>query len=106
MFAVPSLKPNRLRGVACDVEVDEVRPKPSCDQRMRGATERDAAQVADRVDGDLRVVGAGLDAEVAAGLLGYQGVAREAGERLQLRPGAVGERRTGSVEQARARSRR
>ena len=34
MLAVPSLKPNRLRGVACAVEVDEVRPKPSCDQRI------------------------------------------------------------------------
>ncbi len=30
---VPSLKPNMLRGVACVVDVDEVRPKPSCDQR-------------------------------------------------------------------------
>ena len=30
---MPSLKPNRLRGVACAVEVDDVRPKPSCDQR-------------------------------------------------------------------------
>ena len=32
---VPSLKPNRLRGVACSVDVDDVRPKPSCDQRTR-----------------------------------------------------------------------
>ena len=31
---MPSLKPSRLRGVACRVEVEEVRPKPSCDQRM------------------------------------------------------------------------
>ena len=30
---MPSLKPNRLRGVDCAVEVDDVRPKPSCDQR-------------------------------------------------------------------------
>ena len=34
-LAVPSLKPSRFRGVACAVEVDEVRPNPSCDQRMR-----------------------------------------------------------------------
>ena len=34
-FAVPSLKPIRLRGVTWAVEVDEVRPKPSCDQRTR-----------------------------------------------------------------------
>ena len=27
------MKPNRLRGVDCDVEVVEVRPNPSCDQR-------------------------------------------------------------------------
>ena len=33
MFAVPSLNPNRLRGVDWLVEVVEVRPKPSCDQR-------------------------------------------------------------------------
>src|SRR5690349_4486904 len=32
-LAVPSLKPNRLRGVACVFDVDDVRPKPSCDQR-------------------------------------------------------------------------
>ena len=33
MFIVPSLNPNRLRGVDWLVEVVEVRPKPSCDQR-------------------------------------------------------------------------
>ena len=31
--AVPSLKPSRLRGVACACGSCEVRPKPSCDQR-------------------------------------------------------------------------
>ena len=30
---MPSLNPNMLRGVACVVLVEEVRPKPSCDQR-------------------------------------------------------------------------
>ena len=30
---MPSLKPMRLRGVSCARLVDEVRPKPSCDQR-------------------------------------------------------------------------
>ena len=30
---MPSLKPRRLRGVSCARLVDEVRPKPSCDQR-------------------------------------------------------------------------
>ena len=33
MFAVPSLKPNMFRGVACALDVDEVRPKPSWLQR-------------------------------------------------------------------------
>ena len=33
MLAVPSLKPIRLRGVAWALEVVDVRPKPSCDQR-------------------------------------------------------------------------
>ena len=33
MLAVPSLNPNRLRGVDCAVVVVEVRPKPSWDQR-------------------------------------------------------------------------
>ena len=33
MFAVPSLKPNMLRGVTCACEVDDVRPKPSWLQR-------------------------------------------------------------------------
>jgi hypothetical protein len=28
-MAVPSLKPKRLRGVCCDVDVLDVRPKPS-----------------------------------------------------------------------------
>ena len=32
-LAVPSLKPKRLRGVACDVDVEDVRPKPSWLQR-------------------------------------------------------------------------
>ena len=33
MFAVPSLKPNMLRGVTCACDVDDVRPKPSWLQR-------------------------------------------------------------------------
>ena len=34
MLAVPSLKPSRLRAVTCLVEVEEVRPNPSCAQRI------------------------------------------------------------------------
>ena len=33
MFAVPSLNPNMLRGVACACDVDDVRPNPSWLQR-------------------------------------------------------------------------
>ncbi|GCE00082.1 hypothetical protein EHYA_07807 [Embleya hyalina] len=33
MLRVPSLKPNRLRGVIASGVVDDVLPKPSCDQR-------------------------------------------------------------------------
>ena len=44
----------------------DVRPKPSCDQRITTRAAADPGEVADRVEGDLRVVGAGLDAEVAA----------------------------------------
>ncbi len=64
-LAVPSLKPSRLRGVACLVDVEEVRPKPSWAQRSATRAEPDPREVADRVHGDLRVVGAGLDAQVA-----------------------------------------
>ena len=39
---------------------------------MARAPEGDAAQVADRVDGDLRVIGAGLDAEVAVAPCGLE----------------------------------
>ena len=74
---MPSLKPKRLRGVDCDVEVVDVRPKPSCDQRTDDRAEADAGQVAHGVHGDLRVVGAGLDAEVAAGPRRVEEVARE-----------------------------
>ena len=78
---VPSLKPNRLRGVAWPVLVDDVRPKPSCDQRTLTTPGAEPDQVADGVHGDLRVVGAGLDAQVAAA---DRGVELVAGERRQL----------------------
>ena len=80
MLAVPSLNPSRLRGVACAVDVDEVRPKPSCDQRMRARAEGGPGEVPDRVHRDLRVVGAGLDDEVAVAARRVEVVAREVGE--------------------------
>ncbi len=55
-FAVPSLKPNRLRGVDCDVEVVDVRPKPELRPADRDRAEADPGQVADRVHGHLRVL--------------------------------------------------
>ena len=46
---VPSLKPNRLRGVAWPVLVEDVRPKPSCDQRTLTTPTPEPDQVADGV---------------------------------------------------------
>jgi hypothetical protein len=83
---VPSLKPNRLRGVACARLVDDVRPKPSCDQRMeaRPNAMRDRLRMACSDDpqvavhGHLGVVAARLDAEVAARGPRHERLAREA----------------------------
>ncbi len=80
-LAVPSLNPNRLRGVTWARVVDEVRPKPSWDQRTRTVPNADPGQVADGVHRDLRVVGAGLDHDVAVGARVLQVVAREVGQR-------------------------
>jgi len=64
------LRSRRLRGLA------ETQLRPA----QARAAERDAAEVADRVDRDLRVVRARLDAEVAVRRLRYQVVAEEGGE--------------------------
>ena len=69
--------------------VDDVRPKPSCVQRSDGAPRAIAREVADGVERDLRVVGAGLDAEVAAGAVRVELVAGEAG-RAGRAPAAAG----------------
>ena len=94
-FAVPSLKPNRLRGVSWAVLVDEVRPYPSCVQRMRRGAEGRAGQVADRVHGDLRVVGARLHDEVAVAARGVEGVGGEVRQRRRGPRGAGRRARTG-----------
>jgi hypothetical protein len=76
------LKPNRLRGVACAVEVVEVH---------RAGPEPDPRQVADGVHRDLGVLRARLDAEVAARPRRVEPVAgevRQVGEGLGT---AVGE---------------
>ena len=107
---MPSLNPNRFRGVDWLVEVDDVRPKPSCDQRTAARAEADPGQVADRVHGHLRVVGAGLDAEVAVGARRVEVVGREVRQRAQRRRLPVGEAEpvlaVVGAEQRRARSRR
>ena len=84
MLPVPSLNPNRLRGVCSALLVVEARPKPSWAQRSGGRAAREAGQVAHRVHGHLRVVRAGLHAQVAAAAGRVERVPRE--------PGQVGER--------------
>ena len=88
---MPSLNPNRFRGVVWLVEVDDVRPNPSCDQRIAARPKRDPGQVADRVHGDLRIVGAGLDAEVTVGPGRVEVVGREVRQPSQRRGLPVGE---------------
>ena len=80
MLAVPSLNPNRFRGVACVVEVEDVRPNPSCDHLTDGGPERDSREVADRMDGNLGIVGARLDGDVAPAPIRVEVVRTEVGE--------------------------
>jgi len=51
---------------------------------QRGEAEGDAGEVADGVDGDLRVVGAGLDAEVTAASMRVELVGREVRQLAQF----------------------
>ena len=62
---MPSLKPSRLRGVACCGRRRGGAAEAELGPAHRDGAEPDPGQVADRVHGDLRVVGAGLDAQVA-----------------------------------------
>ena len=100
MLRVPSLNPIRLRGVACEVDVDDVRPKPSCDHRMHRGAARQPGEVADRVEGDLRVVRAGLHAEVAAAAGRVEIVAGQRRQRRQ-RGGPLRREAEAVVEEAR-----
>ena len=102
---MPSLNPSRFRAVVWVVEVDDVRPKPSWDQRDRGPSERDPGQVADRVHRHLRIVGTGLDAEVAVGPGRIEVVGREVRQPSQRRRLPTGEPEpvlAAAAEQARA----
>ena len=88
---MPSLNPNMLRGVTWVVLVDDVRPNPSCYHRTETTPKPEPHQVAHRVHRHLRVVGAGLDAEVAARARRVEVVAEERREVLQRRRPAVGQ---------------
>ena len=80
MFAVPSLKPIRLRGVACARLVvgraSEAELRPADGHRAAA----DPREVAHGVEGDLRVVRAGLDAEVAVAARRVELVAGQGGQ--------------------------
>jgi hypothetical protein len=80
MLSVPSLKPIMLRGVCSSGVVEDVLPNPSCDQRTATTPKPIRAEVADGVHRHLRVVGAGLDAQVAAAAVGVERVAGEVRE--------------------------
>ena len=91
MLAVPSLKPKRLRGVDCDGRRGGGAAEAELRPAHRDRAEADPGQVADRVHGDLRVVRAGLDAEVAVRLLRVEHVGREVRQRAQRLRLPVGE---------------
>ena len=79
----------RLRGVFWALLVLEVRPNPSWDQRTTAAAAADPGEVPHGVEGDLRVVSAGLDAQIAAREAGIEVVAGKFGYLLK-RPGPAG----------------
>ena len=80
---MPSLKPIRLRGVSPGAVLrQETRLRPTDLRRAIG----EAVEFAHRVERHLRVVGAGLHRDVAAGARGLQLVAvefRQVDERLR-----------------------
>ena len=87
MLLVPSLKPIRLRGVACARLVVRRAPEAELRPAHHDDAAADAGEVADGVERDLRVVGARLDAEVAAAARRVELVA---GERAAARASAAG----------------
>ncbi len=68
-----------------------MRPKPELGPAHRDRAEADPGQVADGVHRDLRVVGAGLDAQVAVGAVDVDVVAREVRELLERLRAPVGQ---------------
>ena len=85
MLAVPSLKPIRLRGVSWLRLVRRGAAEAELGPAHRHRAAADPGQVADRVEGDLGIVGAGLDADVAAAFERGQLVAGQRRDRLQRR---------------------
>ena len=88
---MPSLKPKRLRGVACDRGGRGGPAEPELAEADGGDAVREPREVADGVHGDLRVVGAGLDAQVAVAAGGVERVVGERGQRLERGRPAGGE---------------
>ena len=77
--------------MAWPVLVDDVRPKPELRPADAHHARAEADQVADGVHGDLRIVRAGLDAEVAAADRRVELVAGEGGQLGQRRRTAGGQ---------------
>ena len=71
---VPSLKPIRLRGVCLGPKSET---KPACTQRMLAIAIGEPRELPHGVEGDLRIVGAGLHVEIAAGARRDQLIAGE-----------------------------
>ena len=106
MFAVPSFIPIRLRGVVLAAAGARGAAEAELGPAHDDGAAADPGQVADRVEGDLGVVGAGLHAEVAAAFLGDELVA---GQRRDLPQGGrplAAQAEAAALEEARARSRR
>ncbi len=92
-LAVPSLKPMRLRGRGLRRRGRRRTPEAELRPAHAHDAEPDAREVAHRVHRDLRVVGAGLDAQVAAAALAGRasspanaGSSSSAGGRRSARP--------------------
>ena len=94
-LAVPSLNPNRLRGVGLGGRRRRGAPEAELRPADARGAERGPGQVADRVHRDLRVVGAGLDDEVAVGARRVEVVGREVRQLDEARRAAGPRGRTG-----------
>ena len=99
---MPSLKPNMLRGVAWRLRGRRRAAEPELAPAHRDDPEAHPHQVAHRVHRHLRVVGAGLDDDVAARarrveVVAEEGRAARAAPRAVGRPGRTGRRTARAV---------